>query len=125
MRPCAAREEVHSFQDFPIGPSGRHKSDVRAARQVLGPVDTLFISDAHLFRATPLVIVAKAQSAKYFRTEAPERSRGEHALKRAARTHDGVHVRSGDRPGERRHEVAVLDELYARAGVATVIAQLS
>src|SRR5437667_12869040 len=100
MRSRAAREEVHPFQDFPVGHSGRHKSEVLAARQVLGPVDALFISDAHLFRATPLVIVAEAKSAKYFRTEAPERSRGEHALRRAARTHDGVHVRSGDGHGE-------------------------
>src|SRR4029077_3747780 len=58
------------------------------------------------------------------RAQAAEGGGGEHAFGRATRTHDRVHVGSGDRDGERSHEIAVLDELDPCARGTHVVDEL-
>src|SRR5439155_197394 len=94
--PRAAGEKVYALQDLAVGHPGRHKSDVVAAGQILGSVDATLVRDTHLLRTAALLFITEAKPSEYFRAEAPQSSRGEHAFRRTARTHYRVHVSSRD-----------------------------
>ena len=108
-----------------VGDAGRDEEDVRAGRQVALGVDALRVRDAHRLHA---LFLARAWSGTRRRlhaaVEAAERRRGEHALGRAADAHDGVHVRAAHGGRDAGREVAVADQLDARAGLADVVDQL-
>ena len=124
MRSRAACEKVHALQDLAVGYPGRDKPNVVPAREVLSAIDAGLVGDPHLLRPTPLLPTSEAKPAEDLGPEAAERGGGEHAFWRAARSHDRVHVGSGDRDGKRSHEVAIFDELDASARRAHVVDEL-
>ncbi len=116
MRPCAATEEADALEQVAGGHPGRREHEVLARRQVLGRVDPVLVAVAHPRAAFPLLVVAVAEARLDLATEATQRGGRDDALRRAADAHDGVDAGARDRAGDGGRQVAVADELDARAG---------
>ena len=69
-------------------------------------------------------MLRRHQASAHAAVQAAQRRGGEHALGRAADAHDGVDVGAADRGRDAGREVAVADQLDARAGGADVGDQL-
>ena len=69
-------------------------------------------------------LVFHHQAAQNLAVQAAQRRRGEHAFRRAARSHHRVYAGAGDRRGDAGREIAVADQADARARLADVGDQL-
>src|SRR5207248_1422407 len=100
------------------------EANVPATGELVRPVDLVLVGDAHSSCARALVVVAELQPAEDLAADALQRRGREHAFRRTAAAHDRVQVGAGDRYRERADDVAVLDEVDARARVANVVDEL-
>ena len=119
-----AMDEVAFNATIVIGEGERDEADVLAACEILGAVDPVLVFDPHLFRPRALFVVAEFQAPDDLAADAFEGRRREDALRCPAAAHDRVQVRARDRHLERGDDVAVLDEVDPRAGLADVLDQL-
>src|SRR5712691_2782459 len=87
-----------------------------ARRQLPELVLPLKVEDAELAERAGLVLVPWPEPRLHLAAEADERGGSENALRRATGPHEDVDPRVGPGGGERRGDVAAVDQLDARAG---------
>src|SRR5581483_5218777 len=122
--PHAAREEADALKQLAVGDAGRDETDVLAARELLRAVHLVRVGHTHAPGTSALVVVPELEPPEDLAADARERRRREHAFRRAAAPHHHVKTGAGDGDGERRDDVAVLDEVDARTGRADVVDEL-
>ena len=88
-------------------------------------VDPLQIGDAHRLAAGFVLGRPHDQAREDLAVQTAHRRRGQHAFGRAADAHHRVNAAAGHRRGDARRQVAVANQLDARAGRADVGDQLS
>src|SRR5213076_2173350 len=120
----AAAEETHAVHEGAVGDARRDEEDVRPGGEILLSVDALQVRDAHLPHALLLPGLGGHQAGEHAAVQAAERGGGEHALGGAADPHHGVDVGAAHGRRDAGGEVAVADQLDARAGLADVGDQL-
>jgi hypothetical protein len=111
--PGAAAEEADAAQELAIGDAGGAEDDVVARGQVVREVHALEVVDvhAHAARAFALLLRAPPELGLDLAAKAFQGGRRQHALRRAAGAHHGVHARPRYRDADGGRQVAVADEL--------------
>ena len=120
----AIPDHAHAAEQRAARDAGRGDEDVVALDEVVGGEDAVDVEARLDAACCALVLVSRPQLPLHRAAQALDRGRGDHALGRSADAHEEVDARARLRRRDRRRDVAVADEVHARARVAQLGDQL-
>ena len=109
--------DAHAAQERAARDAGRGDEDVVAGDEVVRGEDAVDVV-AGVDERLPLLVVARPEPALDRAAEALDRGGGDDAFRRAADAHQHVDAGERLRRGDRGRDVAVADQVDARAGLA-------
>src|SRR5580658_9831600 len=124
VRARSVAEKADASKHPAASDAGTGENDALSGRQVRGVVNALWILDAHLGHTFVMLGLCGHQTSQDLTVQTAQGCGSEHAFGSAADAHHSVHVCPANRSSDSGGEVAVSDELNARAGGSNIVDQL-
>src|ERR1035441_8876064 len=113
--PSPFAKEADALQQRTFGHAGRSEDHLLPRSQVFRLVNLVLVFNPHLRNALFQFRFVDYQPSLHVSVQAADRGRCNHAFRCAARSHDRMHPGSDHRRGNARREIAVANQLDARA----------